>query len=287
MRDGHLEARPVRLAAVVLAGGQARRFGGRDKPMVAVGGQPMVGRVLTAAAEAGMAPRVVVGPPREGLPAGVVVVQEEPPGGGPVAAVAAGLAALDAEAGVAARRAGDLAALNAEAGVVALRAGDLAALDPEAAVAARQASDLAASDAEAGVVGLPVLDAEVGVGLPVLNAEAGVGLPVLDAEVEVVALLAGDLPWLSADAIERLVGALGESDGAVFVDESGRRQVLCGVWRARALREAVRRLASVQGASMRALTEAMNVVEVRWEGGRPPYFDCDTEEDLRRVIDDE
>jgi molybdopterin-guanine dinucleotide biosynthesis protein A len=201
VRDGHLDAEPARLAAVVLAGGRARRFGGRDKPMVAVRGVPMIERVLAAAAGAGAVHRVVVGPVREGLPAGVPVVREEPPGGGPVAAAAAGLGAL---------------------------AGD----------------------------------------------------------VEVVALLAADLPWLTAEAVAMLVEARAAGDGAVFVDPGGRRQVLCGVWRRGALEGAIRRLDTVQGASLRALTQGLDVAEVRWAGGRPPYFDCDTEEDLRKVIGD-
>src|SRR5438093_914016 len=84
----------VRYAAVVLAGGAGRRMGGADKAALAVAGRPMLHRVLAAVADA--SPQVVVGPPRAGLPAGVVRAQEDPPGGGPVAAVAAGLGALAA-----------------------------------------------------------------------------------------------------------------------------------------------------------------------------------------------
>jgi molybdopterin-guanine dinucleotide biosynthesis protein A len=81
-------------AAIVLAGGDGRRLGGRDKPALPVGGRPMLQRVLDAAADA--APRVVVGPTRPDLPVDVVQIREDPPGGGPVAALAAGLAALSA-----------------------------------------------------------------------------------------------------------------------------------------------------------------------------------------------
>jgi molybdopterin-guanine dinucleotide biosynthesis protein A len=73
--------------AIVVAGGAGRRLGGVDKPMVAVGGVPMLVRVLAAVRHADR--RVVVGPVREGL-TGVLWTREEPPGGGPVAAVAAG-----------------------------------------------------------------------------------------------------------------------------------------------------------------------------------------------------
>ena len=75
--------------AVVLAGGQARRLGGVDKPGLDVGGRSLLDRVLLAAA--GAATRVVVGPPRD-LPEHVVQVREDPPGGGPVPALRAGLA---------------------------------------------------------------------------------------------------------------------------------------------------------------------------------------------------
>ena len=37
-----------RIAAVVLAGGAARRMGGGDKPLLEVGGQPMLARVIAA-----------------------------------------------------------------------------------------------------------------------------------------------------------------------------------------------------------------------------------------------
>jgi molybdopterin-guanine dinucleotide biosynthesis protein A len=90
-------------AAVVLAGGRAARLGGRAKPQLEVGGRTMLAAVLDAVSDA--CPRVVVGPPQP-VPDGVVVVREQPPGGGPVAAMRAGVAAVDAE--VVAVLAGDL-----------------------------------------------------------------------------------------------------------------------------------------------------------------------------------
>jgi molybdopterin-guanine dinucleotide biosynthesis protein A len=77
-------------AAVVLAGGAARRLNRATKPMLPVGGRPMLDRVLDAVAAAD--PRVVVGPDDLRLPAGVTRTCERPAGGGPVAALAAGLA---------------------------------------------------------------------------------------------------------------------------------------------------------------------------------------------------
>lgn len=179
----------------MLAGGAGRRLGGADKPLLPVGGVPMLARVLAAVADA--VPRMVVGPPHP-VPDGVLVVREEPPGGGPVAATVAGLAALP-------------------------------------------------------------------------------------TEVDVVVLLAADLPFLTMAAVTTLRSALaasGAADGAVYVDQDGRRQLLCGAWRTRALRERLGTLATPAGAAMRALLADLTVVEVAGrtdDSGAPPWFDCDTE----------
>ncbi|WP_330464626.1 molybdenum cofactor guanylyltransferase [Micromonospora zamorensis] len=198
-------------AAVVLAGGAARRMGGVDKPALPVGGRPMRDRVLAAVSDATL--RVLVGS-ADAVPAGVRVIREEPPGGGPVAAAAAGLALLD----------------------------------PDTAL---------------------------------------------------VALLAADLPLLTRSAIGELLGHVAEEaaagggdrrpDGACFVDGDGRRQSLCGVWRVAALRAGLDRLAverggSLSGAPVRSLLAGLVVREVPWSGdGPPPWFDCDTDEDVRRA----
>ncbi|WP_212829298.1 molybdenum cofactor guanylyltransferase [Catellatospora sp. TT07R-123] len=77
---------------MVLAGGAARRMGGAPKPLLPVGGVPLLSRVLAALRDAD--PIVVVGPTELEplLPPGVRRTREQPPGGGPVAAIAAGLA---------------------------------------------------------------------------------------------------------------------------------------------------------------------------------------------------
>jgi len=79
--------------AIVLAGGHARRLGGRDKTALDVGGRPLLDRVLLALPPCGTV--VVVGPSR---PTAVPVVwtREDPPGTGPVAGIAAGLACVTA-----------------------------------------------------------------------------------------------------------------------------------------------------------------------------------------------
>jgi molybdopterin-guanine dinucleotide biosynthesis protein A len=104
-----------------------------------------------------------------------------------------------------------------------------------------------------------------------------------------VALLAADLPFLTSFAIARLRDQLAAStvDGALYVDGDGRRQLLCGVWRATPLRAALDRLSArrpLAGASMRSLVADLAVEEVAWtESGPPPWFDCDTDEDLRQA----
>ncbi|WP_293782676.1 molybdenum cofactor guanylyltransferase [uncultured Aeromicrobium sp.] len=83
------------LDAVVLAGGRARRLGGRSKPLLEVGGQTLLDRIVGSAAAVCCGRIVVVGPAeldREG----VIVVREDPPFGGPVAALAAALPLIEA-----------------------------------------------------------------------------------------------------------------------------------------------------------------------------------------------
>jgi molybdopterin-guanine dinucleotide biosynthesis protein A len=81
-------AGPLRLGAVVLAGGGAVRLGGADKSSVEAGGRTMLEHALDALVDVDDV--VVVGPavPTERP---VTFRREDPPGGGPAAAVVAGL----------------------------------------------------------------------------------------------------------------------------------------------------------------------------------------------------
>lgn len=104
------------VAAVVLAGGGARRLGGVDKLALVVGGVRLLDRVLAPLAELGW-PAVVVGPRRavaDGLPE-PVWARESPAGGGPAAGLAAGLSVSGA----------------APSPLVAVLAGDLPHLAPD------------------------------------------------------------------------------------------------------------------------------------------------------------
>jgi molybdopterin-guanine dinucleotide biosynthesis protein A len=74
--------------AVVLAGGQGRRLGGRDKAELVVARGRLLDVVLAACA--GARRTVVVGPQRSTATT-VTWAREDPPGGGPCAAIAAAL----------------------------------------------------------------------------------------------------------------------------------------------------------------------------------------------------
>ena len=80
--------RPPAAAALVLAGGAGRRFGGPHKPLARIGDDRLVDRALAACA--GLAARIVVGDLPD-PPAGVLVVPDDEPGQGPVAALRSGL----------------------------------------------------------------------------------------------------------------------------------------------------------------------------------------------------
>jgi molybdopterin-guanine dinucleotide biosynthesis protein A len=99
-----------RAAAVVLAGGASRRWGGRDKTAADLRGLPVLGHVVEALPD-GMTV-IVVGPPDHPFAAvsGACVhwTREDPPGGGPAAGLAAGLAALPESVDVVVVLAGDL-----------------------------------------------------------------------------------------------------------------------------------------------------------------------------------
>jgi molybdopterin-guanine dinucleotide biosynthesis protein A len=100
---------------------------------------------------------------------------------------------------------------------------------------------------------------------------------------EVVALLAGDLPFLTPGLIrslrERLTG-----DGVLVVDDTDRDQLLLGVWRTAALRAAV---ADVSGpTSVRKVLAPLAVRRLHpvvEPGHPPPWTDCDTPAELARA----
>lgn len=101
-----------------------------------------------------------------------------------------------------------------------------------------------------------------------------------EARSPVVALLAADLPFLRAGQLRLVLGAAGRRAGAVLVDGSGRPQWLVSCWRAAPLRSAA---AAYPGTSLHGLLRPLDPVLVSYDlgaGEAPPWFDCDTADDL-------
>jgi molybdopterin-guanine dinucleotide biosynthesis protein A len=102
-----------------------------------------------------------------------------------------------------------------------------------------------------------------------------------------VAVLAADLPLLTAPAVDRLIEAIDAGDGAVYVDGSGRRQWLCGAWRLDTLRGRLTEVAAagpLAGRSLRDLFSPLRVAAVPGAAGvPPPWYDCDTPAALAEV----
>jgi molybdopterin-guanine dinucleotide biosynthesis protein A len=146
---------------------------------------------------------------------------------------------------------------------------------------------LAVAAAEARVVvGPPELGPLVPPGVRVVREEPPGGGPVaalaaglssVPAEVNRLVLLAADLPLLTPAAVDRLLEALDDVDGAVYVDGTGRRQWLCGAWRLAAVRRSLAGLAPPAGRSLHELFGPLRVAAVSGAAGEPPpWYDCDT-----------
>lgn len=183
----------VSFAALVLAGGGARRMGGVDKLMLPVEGRPMVQHTLDAVRDA--EPIVVVGPRRE-VTTPVLWTSEEPPGAGPLAGIASGLRELP-------------------------------------------------------------------------------------PGVEIVVLLAGDLPHLSAKTVRKLVADVAGSTacGAVLADSEGLPQWLTSAWRVSALRREL-----PENARDQSLRSVLADLDARWiPDPLGESADVDTAADLREA----
>ena len=116
-------------------------------------------------------------------------------------------------------------------------------------------------------------------GGPVAALRAGLA----GVSTETVAVLAGDLPFLTAALIVELRRGLA-ADGVLVVDDTGRDQLLLGIWRTAAVRSAV---ADATGpTSLRRVFAPLDVRRIHPEptpGVPPPWLDCDTPADLARA----
>jgi molybdenum cofactor guanylyltransferase len=236
-----------RYDAVVLTGGRARRLGGAYKPAIEVGGRPLAASV--GAAVAGAERVVVVGPPAPGLAADVVT-RESPAGGGPAAALEAGLAHVTAPVVVA--LAADLPFLTADV-VDELRLA--LALEP-AAAAALLVDDTGRDQPLCSVWRTELLrDALAEVGDPIAEA-TDPGRTELATAAAAAPATADGPEMTRGDA----TGRLGRSDQLVTP-----------------------RLYGVALRDLLAAAEPLARRTVFVDGGPPPWFDCDTEDDVTRA----
>ena len=102
-----------------------------------------------------------------------------------------------------------------------------------------------------------------------------------------VAVIAADLPFVTLDSVERLAGSVGDVDGAVVVDGSGRDQFLLAVYRRSALTSSLERLRSSIGAPLHDAVGSMDLVRIKDEVASS---DCDTPDDVtaaRRLTEED
>ena len=109
------------------------------------------------------------------------------------------------------------------------------------------------------------------------------GLAAVDPGTEVVAVLAADLPFVTPALVTALRERL-SGDGVLVVDDTGRDQLLLGVWRTAALRAAT--ADARPHAPLRSVLASLAVRRFRPEvvvGRPPPWTDCDTPAELARA----
>ena len=94
------------------------------------------------------------------------------------------------------------------------------------------------------------------------------------SSTDVVAVLAGDLPFLTARARRRAPRARLTGDGVLVVDDGGRDQYLLGVWRTAALRAAVAGAERPDLAAPRPRPARRRRLRTRWSSRarRPPWL---------------
>jgi molybdopterin-guanine dinucleotide biosynthesis protein A len=114
-------------------------------------------------------------------------------------------------------------------------------------------------------------------GGPVAALAAGL----IEVTADRVVVLAGDLPFVTPHAVATLLDATAGENGALLVDFEGRDQLLAGAWRTEALRRALP--AEPGGVRLATVLLDLNPVRVAIEQASdlaPPWFDCDTDDDL-------
>jgi molybdopterin-guanine dinucleotide biosynthesis protein A len=116
---------------------------------------------------------------------------------------------------------------------------------------------------------------------------AGIAAALADVGTPYVAIMAVDMPW-SAPVVARLVDELAADcaetvDAVIPIDQDGRRQLLCAVWRTHALGAALDRLGDPRGRSVRDLVENAQVHAHSLTPDEASLLvDIDTPDDLER-----
>lgn len=110
---------------------------------------------------------------------------------------------------------------------------------------------------------------------------AAIAAGLAETTAEVVVVLACDMPFVGADTVQRLLAAVtDQSDGALLVDETGRRQYLAAAYRSRALRAALGRLEPIQNAPVHKAISVLAMSEIIADPNEA--FDIDTWSDVDR-----
>jgi molybdopterin-guanine dinucleotide biosynthesis protein A len=112
------------------------------------------------------------------------------------------------------------------------------------------------------------------------------GLAGFPTAPRLVVVLAVDMPLVNAATVHRLRLSVARdpgSDGALLVDDGGRRQYLCAVYRSAALRAAAPPLEEQHGLPMKRLLAPLRLADVPALPGEAD--DVDTWEDLRDLRD--
>jgi molybdopterin-guanine dinucleotide biosynthesis protein A len=114
-------------------------------------------------------------------------------------------------------------------------------------------------------------------------AALAAGLPLVTSDV--VGVLAADLPFVTADVVHHLTEQLGTRNGALIVDADGFDQLLLGVWRTAALRDAVKAAGPLANRGLHHVLGRLNPVRVVLPPATQPlaWWDCDTPADVRRA----
>jgi molybdopterin-guanine dinucleotide biosynthesis protein A len=102
------------------------------------------------------------------------------------------------------------------------------------------------------------------------------GVKALASRPRLVVVLAVDMPHVTARTVERLLAAVGDTDGAWLVDGTGRRQLAGAV-----ARECVLALTEPHGLPMRALSASAHATDVPATGNEAS--DIDTWADVARL----